>query len=350
MTPPDTLIDLSIGVVHPDVDFWPSCDGKMSNPVAYPDRYGDPELRARLSAGLDGMPPVAVTAGASMALVSTFAVLQASGPILIPRPGFPGYHRAVKHLKIAHKTYDMSLQEPAEVSIRTAIKQAVKGGAIVIANPGNPLGTLIPDGTVSELCAAALTAGIQPILDETYRGLVFDTDAIKGGARVVPGAVQVFSLSKGRGLAGARLGYLTAPQNLLQQIVEVHQDLTLGASQVSQSAVPGTGPLQVSTLQTSQRRFLRRARDRGRSFLSGSRLKISNPIATPAFWVEFPDCPLDSRDLAARLRDQHGILVEPGDKFGIYNRTAIRICFALPEDKARWAFTCLAQLNQSLSP
>lgn len=93
-----------------------------------------------------------------------------------------------------------------------------RGDHLWLANPGNPLGQVLPEEDLVRLAGLCVRRGLVLVLDEALRAQRLDTAAAQGG----PGreetffkAVVVRSLGKGLGLPGLRLGYVAAAPNLV---------------------------------------------------------------------------------------------------------------------------------------
>jgi aspartate/methionine/tyrosine aminotransferase len=102
-------------------------------------------------------------------------------------------------------------------------------GAKVIAlvNPSNPTGSLLGEGALREIASIAEHEGAWIIADEVYRG----TD--QEGAGTSPSLVDLYertvgigSMSKAFSLAGLRLGWVTAPREVLDAVSR-HRDYSV---------------------------------------------------------------------------------------------------------------------------
>jgi len=107
--------------------------------------------------------------------------------------------------------------------------RSLAAGAKVIAlvNPNNPTGSLLDGAALRHIAAIARRAGAWIVADEVYRGL--DQD----GAGTSPSLVDLYertvgigSMSKAFSLAGLRLGWVTAPREVLDAVSR-HRDYSV---------------------------------------------------------------------------------------------------------------------------
>ena len=95
---------------------------------------------------------------------------------------------------------------------------------VAINNPNNPTGALMDEAFLRDLVEIARGAGAWLLCDEVYRG----TDQHGGGstasvADLYERGIASDSMSKAFSLAGLRLGWIAAPQEVIEQ-VSTHRD------------------------------------------------------------------------------------------------------------------------------
>lgn len=337
--------DLSIGVIDPYVCNAPrgSVEHRHRRFGAYGDASGDPELRQLIaqSLGLD-ITRVGITNGASTAISATMATLRNKGPILLPRPCFPGYIKIARALGLEVVFYDLPIDRDPYDTILHKLRQNPRAGTIFINNPGNPLGTVTSADRIEYLCTLAISANITPVVDETYLGLRFDGPKLEDKLAQGFTGIRIRSLSKAPRWASLRLGYISAEPTLLTEIMQTHWGMNLGVSQASQEiAIESLRSMDDWTLE-EDRHHLTRARDLSLKILDGSGVQTSYPLASPVLWIELPHCELSSLQIAEKLKERCNIIVEPGLHFGVKGRTAFRCCFGLPIEKIEILFPAIA--------
>ena len=90
---------------------------------------------------------------------------------------------------------------------------------VVLGNPNNPTGTLVPPASITALARA----GRLLVVDESFMGFVPSDTASLAGAREVAGLVVVRSVTKLWSLAGIRAGYALAAPELVERLAAHRQ-------------------------------------------------------------------------------------------------------------------------------
>ncbi|MEA2253910.1 MAG: aspartate aminotransferase [Solirubrobacteraceae bacterium] len=107
--------------------------------------------------------------------------------------------------------------------------------AICLVDPTNPYGTTAEPDEVAALTALAERHGALLIADVTHGMLAIDPDAPPVAAPESEHAVATFSISHCFGMAGARLGFLAGPPQLMRGCLQLKAGLTrLNTNLVSQ--------------------------------------------------------------------------------------------------------------------
>lgn len=132
--------------------------------------------------------------------------------VVMPNPFYPTYHAAVVAAGARPVYYGLDGEDPGPV--RDAVEVAgAPVAAIVVCNPGNPGGGILPEAFLQDVAKTAAAAGALLVLDECY------TDLFLGAAppgylslverrAVEPGRFLVLhSLSKRSGAPGLRSGF-----------------------------------------------------------------------------------------------------------------------------------------------
>jgi len=95
---------------------------------------------------------------------------------------------------------------------------------IAVTNPNNPTGALIEGDNLEELVAIARDAGAWILCDEVYRGTNQEGSGFTPSiADIYEKGISTAGLSKAFSLAGLRLGWLAAPQEVFDAAM-IHRD------------------------------------------------------------------------------------------------------------------------------
>lgn len=103
---------------------------------------------------------------------------------------------------------------------------------VFIANPGNPTGTVLPDGELERL-AGALPDTVILVIDGAYTEYAegFDGGASLAGSR--PNVLMTRTFSKIYGLGGLRIGWGYGPKHMIDVMTRIRQPFNLSVIQLA---------------------------------------------------------------------------------------------------------------------
>jgi len=245
---------INLGQGFPDVDGPEdvrrmAAEALIEGPNQYPPMLGLPELRQAVAASnkrfydleVDWQSEVMVTSGATEALADTLlALIEPGDEVILIEPLYDCYLPLVKRaggiaVRVRVTPPDWALDARA---LADAFTENTK--AILLNNPMNPAGKVFGEDELAAIAALCLEHGVYAICDEVYEHLLFD------GRRHRPlmtfegmreRSVRIGSAGKTFSLTGWKVGYVTAPPNLLEPIAKAHQFVTFTTPPNLQRAV-----------------------------------------------------------------------------------------------------------------
>ena len=253
------------------------------------------------------------------------ALVNDGDEVLLPAPGYPIYPAILNKLGAVARYYrldDANGWQPSSEEISTLITPRTR--ALVLINPNNPTGSIIPDETIRRLLEVAARHRLLVIADEVYRELCFAKPATPASALAqeieVP-LITLESLSKTHLVPGWRVGWMRYTHE------ELMIDLTRSIGRLASGRLCSPTPTQyaIRPALEGDKSFLkefkaeiRKRRDFVVSTVSQiERLSCDVPVA--AFYVMIKaDDPLERSDekLVLDLLQRTGVLVVPGSGFG----------------------------------
>ena len=309
----------------------------------YVNPAGLPALRDAIAASLAwrgvraSAENVVVVPGAKpMVFYALLAVLEAGDEVLVPDPGFPIYPSVVRFAGAVPVRYPVDALEGGAVDLeRLAALIGPRTRALVVNLPGNPTGGVATTDALHALAELALRHDLVVISDEVYGRIRYDrrADSIAALPRMLERTVIVDSFSKAYAMTGWRLGFGVLPAALVERVTTLVVNGTSCTPPFVQIAglAALTGPQDAVTATVAR---LERRRDwlvDGLNGLPGVRC----PRPDGAFYA-FPDvrqvevrAGLSTRQLAARLLEEHGVAVLPGTDFGPGGAGHLRLSFAV---------------------
>lgn len=106
--------------------------------------------------------------------------------------------------------------------LRSLVREDTK--LIVINNPHNPSGNLIPESMLHEIAEIARSVGAYVLCDETYRHLTQNDIYMESMADIYEKGISVSSMTKVFALAGLRCGWIAAKDPELNKMLETHRE------------------------------------------------------------------------------------------------------------------------------
>ena len=199
-------------------------------------KYGDPtsfELRRALARHHKVRPENIVVGEGIDGLLGYLArMMIASGDAVVTSDGaYPTFNYHVSGF--GGVLYKVPYKEDAE-DLPALLEEAGRVGAklVYFANPDNPMGTWHSGAFIVE-CLARLPKETLLILDEAYIEFAPDDTAAQIAIED-PRVIRMRTFSKGYGLAGARVGYALAAQDLIGQFEKIRNHF--GMNRAAQSA------------------------------------------------------------------------------------------------------------------
>ncbi len=203
----------------------------------YPPGIGIPALRTAIAThqqrfyGLSPDPDteILVTAGATEALAATILALVDEGDEVVTlEPFYDSYAAIIALARGIHRT--VALRSPDFQPDHDELRAAVTGRTrlILINNPHNPTGAVLGRETLELVVELAHQHDALIVTDEVYEHLTFGTKHIP--VATLPGAIdRLITISSGGktfNTTGWKVGWLTAPRDILQAVLAVKQYLT----------------------------------------------------------------------------------------------------------------------------
>ncbi len=276
---------------------------------------------------------VVVTPGASGALQLVMSVLINPGEsVLMADPGYPCNRHFVELVEGQPVAIpvgpETGYQLTAEL-VESAWQPQTK--AVLIASPSNPTGTLVDDNEMQRLLQTVRRLGGVLIVDEIYQGLVYG-EAGGTALRFADDLIVINSFSKYFGMTGWRLGWLVAPEGLIDPLDRLAQNIFLSAPTLSQFAA--LSAFTAETLAILEQR--RQAFESRRDFLLPAlrQLGFTIPVVPQGAFYLYAGCEQmtdDSQVFAQQLLEQAGVAVTPGLDFG-FHRPQAHLRFAYTTD------------------
>ena len=285
---------------------------------------------------------IVITPGASGALLLALGVLVDPGDqVLLADPGYPCNRHFIRMFE--GEAVTIPVGPGTGYQLDTALLQDNWGPrtvATLLATPSNPTGTLISGRVMQDILDVVRAQGGRLLVDEIYLDLTYANSA----AGRVPATTAlsisddifvINSFSKYFGMTGWRLGWLVVPEDYIDAVDRLAQNVFLAASTPAQwAALAAFEPATLTILEQRRQEFERR-----RDFLLPALREIGFqiPVVPQGAFYLYADCSrftADSYDFARQLLEEAGIALTPGRDFGTYRATEhVRFAYTTTMDK-----------------
>ncbi|MFQ4143135.1 aspartate aminotransferase [Chlorogloeopsis sp. ULAP02] len=247
--------------------------------------------------------------------------------VLVPSPSYPVHFRGP--LIAGGNVYSLILKPENNWLIDLAqIPDAVAEQAKILYfnYPSNPTAATAPREFFEEIVAFAKKYEILLVHDLCYAELAFDgyqpTSLLE-----IPGAkdigVEFHTMSKTYNMAGWRVGFVVGNRHVIQGLRTLKTNLDYGIFAALQAAAETALQLPDSYLQEVQTRYCTR-RDFLIQGLAQLGWNIPTTKATMYLWVPC-SVGMSSTDFALWVLQQTGVVVTPGNAFGVGGEGYVRI-------------------------
>jgi len=322
-------------------------DALDQSKVHYTSNYGIEPLRTALADKLatdnaleyDSENEIVVTTGATEAVFCTIVALTGPGDeVLLPDPSWT-YRPAIETAGAEPVPYPLSPTAGYQPDLSALAERVTSETELLVVNtPHNPTGGMLDDDHARAIRDLAVEHDLTVLSDEIYEKIRYDRDHVSLGALagMHERTVTVNGFSKAYSMTGWRLGYLAAPESLVDPIIRLRQYTTTCAPSISQHAG-------VRALEGSLHRPMVDAFERRRDLVADRVADVPGmdcPTPQGAFYAfpTVPDGVDDETEFVYSLLREAGVALVPGTVFGETGTGRVRIAYSNSADRIATAF------------
>lgn len=280
---------------------------------------------------------VTVTAGATQALFTAItAFIRDQDEVIVFEPAYDSYGPAVrlnggvvKYVKLQLPDYHIDWQEVAQkITHRTKM--------IVINTPHNPSGSVLNEQDMLDLQRITKNTDIIILSDEVYEHIIFDGkkhESVCAYPELAERSIVVGSFGKTFHATGWKIGFVLAPENLMNEFRKAHQFNVFAVNTPIQHALAEHMMNPENYLHLGE--FYQQKRDFFVERVKASRFKIIPSHGTYFQLLDYSAISDENEmDFARRLITEFGLASIPVSAF--YHKKdenkTLRFCFAKGEE------------------
>ena len=269
---------------------------------------------------------ILVTVGATGALNTALAgLLNPGDEVIIPIPAFPLYESIATAAGARPVFLDLKQtgfqieREPLEALISERTR------AIVLNSPNNPTGCVLSEDSLDIVAELAVEHDFYILCDNVYAALAAEPVPDLTLRRPLRDrCILCQSFSKPWAMTGWRLGWLAAPEDLIDRFTLLQAAQIASVPTFLQKAAETALQIPVTDMAAVYRKRREYVLDRL------DRMGLSCPRPQGAFYV-FPDISrfgMDSEDFCIRLIGEGGLAAVPGSCFGGEGHIRLSYCYS----------------------
>lgn len=355
---------ISLGVGEPDFDTpWRIREEGIFSlergRTFYTSNAGLQELRDEICRYLDRKIHVSydprketmVTVGGSEAIdVALRCMLDPGDEVMIPQPCYVSYVPCTIMADGVPVIVELKNENEFKLTVEDMEKKVTdRTKILVMPFPNNPTGSIMTREDLEPVAEFVKKHDLYVISDEIYSELSYKGEHVSIAS--LPGmrerTIVINGFSKGFAMTGWRLGYCCGPEEILSQMIKLHQFAIMCAPTNSQyAAVEGLRSCEDDVEE------MRRAYNQRRRYLMHEFERMGLKCFEPygAFYV-FPsirEFGMSSDEFATRLLKEERVAVVPGSAFGECGEGFLRISYAYSLEDLKAALGRLEHFIQRL--
>jgi len=335
---------ISLGVGEPDFTTpWHVREAAIysleKGKTSYTSNWGMPELREAVATHLenwqglkyDPTNQILITVGAAEGVdLAMRAVLEPGDEILIPEPSFVSYVPCAKMAGGHVVTIPLRAEDDFKLTpelLRQYITPRTK--VLFISFPSNPTGAVMTKDELEEIAKIAIEHDLMVFSDEIYGEMTYGGEhySICRFPGMQERTILLNGMSKAYAMTGWRIGYACGPEDVIAQMMKIHQFAIMCAPTAGQIAA-------IEALKNGypERDKMIQEYDRRRKVMYKGFTEMGLPCFEPrgAFYI-FPSIAptgMNEEEFALKLLEEEKVAVVPGSAFGEAGKNHIRCSYA----------------------
>ncbi len=346
------VVDLSVGEPDfptPENIIQAAKDAMDAGHTGYTSSNGIPELKDALAEklndqGINASPSeIIATPGGKQGLYETINTLIDDGDeVVLLDPAWVSYEAMVKLAGGSLNRVDLS---PYEFQLEAGLDDLAEAVSdetelLVVNSPSNPTGAVYSDAALEGVRDLAVKHDFAVISDEIYERITYGVEQTSlGSLEGMEGrTITLNGFSKAFSMTGWRLGYIHAPQDLIDEASKLHSHSVSCAVNFVQHAGVEALSERTDEAVAEMREAFRKRRDMLAELFAEHDVDV--PVGDGAFYMMIPVDDDDQAWCEGAIQEAH-VATVPGSAFGAPGYA--RISYAASEDRLREAVDRLVE-------
>ncbi len=297
---------------------------------------------------------IGVTTGVAQGMfVSLLAFLNPGDEVLVPDPVYVTYSTIPAIARATVKKYTLASENNFQVDakeVECLITEKTK--MIVIVSPNNPTGSILNNDSLEKMATIAKKHNLLVVSDEIYERLTYGENRVCTSIASLPGmkerTIILNGLSKSMAMTGWRLGYIAAPENLLEPMNRLGFYMTAGCVSFVQKAAVAALQDEDGSVERMRLEFEKR-----RNYLVGEINKMKHfkclmPDGAFYIFMDIRGTGMSSEEFCNFALDNYRLATIPGNAFGDMGEGFVRMSYATSMQILEKAVSLLNQIDKDL--
>lgn len=252
--------------------------------------------------------------------------------IIIVSPYWPSYPKVVDILggkKVFIRTSDKNNFALDVDKIEKAITKKTK--TVIITNPGNPSGQIVPEDKIKKLAFLAKKKDVIILFDEVYETYDYEGLFVSALKHFNKNVFCVFSASKSFSLCGWRVGWGIGDKELVKKMINIQSQITTSANAISQLALKElfSKPKLIQEYLVSINKKAKMRRNLAVRLFKENRINFIYPQGGIMIFVKIPNSFKNAFSFTEKLLEERKVSVAPGELFGWKNYFRMNLATSL---------------------
>ncbi len=294
--------------------------------IAYTNVQGIMELRKEIVKKLEEEnnlvyhpDQIVVSNGAKHSLFNSFlSILNPGDEVIIFSPYWVSYVEQARLLNTEPLIVETKFENGFLPKKEDILKKLSKKTKLILLNsPNNPTGVVYPKETLKMIAEIALENDLYVVSDEIYEKLTYGKKHLSI-LNVVPEIKNrtflINGVSKAYAMTGWRIGYMAAPEELIEIVAKAQSHTTSNANTLAQYAALEALRNSSEYTEFMHSKFKER-REYVRKRLKNMGLRFPNPDGAFYFFFESPYG--SGEEFCINILEKSGVVLVPGNAFGM---------------------------------
>ncbi|KAB3539022.1 pyridoxal phosphate-dependent aminotransferase [Alkaliphilus pronyensis] len=302
----------------------------------YTDSLGDPELREEIikyyseeyGYGLEMTEVMAVVGGCHGMHLVLEGILDDGDEVIVPEPFFTPYKHQIQLARgkmVALKTCEEDSFQIDSQELRNLITNRTK--ALILNTPNNPTGACYSKETLKNIAEIAVENDLIIISDDIYGafsyGEAFQPITTLEGMK--ERTITIGSFSKDYAMTGWRIGYVLAPDYIIQCIRDINEGICFSAPSISQRAALHALSRRREIQSPMVDEYKKRVFYGYERICKIPKMSVLPPKGSFYLFVNIKETGLTSVEISKKILEEAHVLVIPGNAFGKCGEGYIRL-------------------------